>query len=153
MSQDIAALLKCSCGTVELELRGSPAGCGFCHCSICRDFYGLPIFSVTSWKREAVVCATGDKHLGEFVHRTKQMRRYFCLTCGETLFGINRLGMAVVGTSLIAKAFAGELPVEFRPTFHLFYTYRVFNVEDGLPKYLEGRSGPLHQKPANTTDA
>ena len=153
MSNDITTLLKCSCGTVKLQLRGSPAGCGYCHCGTCRDFYGLPIFSATSWKLETVECAAGDERLGEFVHPTKQIRRYFCLTCGETLFGINRLGMAVIGTPLIAKAFAGELPVEFRPTFHLFYAYRLFNVEDGLTKYLEGRSGPLHQKPATPTDA
>jgi hypothetical protein len=135
-------ILKCSCETVELQLSGSPAACGFCHCSSCQDFYALPVFSVTAWKREAVQVANGEDRLGEFTHPKKQMQKYFCLSCGETLFGTNRLGMAVIGTPLIERAFGGQLPNEFRPTFHLFYAQRVLDVEDALPKYLEGRNGP-----------
>jgi hypothetical protein len=153
MSHNIEPLLKCSCEAVELQLTGSPAACGFCHCSSCRDFYALPVFSVTGWKREAVQVAKGEDRIGEFTHPTKQMRRFFCLTCGETLFGTNRLGMAVIGTPLIAKAFGGNLPAEFRPTFHLFYSYRVLDVEDELPKYLQGRSGPSLQTQASAPDA
>jgi len=70
------------------------------------------------------------------------MQKYFCLSCGETLFGTNRLGMAVIGTPLIERAFGWQLPAEFRPTFHLFYAQRELDVEDALPKYLEGRNGP-----------
>ena len=149
----IQPLLKCRCETVELQLAGSPAACGFCHCSSCRDFYALPVFSATAWKREAVQVAKGQDFIGEFTHPKKQMQRYFCLTCGETLFGTNRLGMAVIGTPLVERAFGGQLPAEFRPTFHLFYAQRVLNVEDDLTKYLEDRNGPTHQKQGNAPEA
>lgn len=146
-------LLKCSCGAVELKVLGIPAACVYCHCGTCRDFYGLPVFSATAWNRESVEVAGGKDCTGEFVHPTKQVRRYFCVACGETLFGTNRLGMAVIGTPLISKAFGYALPAEFQPKFHLFYTYRVLEVEDNLPKFLEGRNGPTFQRPADAPDA
>ncbi len=146
-------LLKCSCGAVELKVAGSPAACGYCHCGTCRDFYGLPVFAATAWNREHVEITKGKDRTREFIHPTKQVRRYFCVACGETLFGTNRLGMAVIGTPLISKAFGHALPAEFQPTFHLFYAYRVLEVEDKLPKYLEGRNGLTLQRSADVPDA
>ena len=102
----------------------------------------MPVFSVTAWKKEAVQVAKGADRLSKFTHPEKQMQKFFCLNCGETLFGTNRLGMAVIGTPLIERAFGAQLPAEFWPTFHLFYAQRVLEVEDALPKYLEGRNGP-----------
>jgi hypothetical protein len=71
------------------------------------------------------------------------MQRHFCLACGETMYGVNRLGLNVVRTSLLARASRGKLPAEFTPRFHLFYTYRELDIDDELPKYMEGWSGPL----------
>lgn len=152
MTHYIDPLLKCGCGAVELQIIGSPAACAYCHCDSCRDFYGLPMLSATAWKRESVQLVNGAELVGEFAHPAKQMRRYFCTTCGETLFGTNRLGMAVVGTSLIARSFNGSLPAHYRPTSHLFYAYREIDIEDSLPKYLEGRTGLLFQKLASSPD-
>ncbi|HSV53762.1 MAG TPA: GFA family protein [Burkholderiaceae bacterium] len=146
MPQNPELLLRCSCGTVELAISGSPAACAYCHCSTCRDFYSLPVLAATAWKNDAVRVTKGNDRLGEYKHLTKQMQRHFCLACGETLFGANRLGLTVVRTSLLVKALGGSLPAEFTPKFHLFYAYREFDVDDELPKYLEGRSGPLFSK-------
>lgn len=146
MPQNPELLLSCDCGAVELLISGSPAACAYCHCSSCRDFYGLPVFAATAWKNDAVRVVKGSDQLGEYRHPTKQMQRHFCLACGETMFGTNRLGLTVVRTSILAKASGGSLPAEFNPRFHLFYSYRELNVDDELPKYLEGRSGPLFSK-------
>jgi hypothetical protein len=51
--------------------------------------------------------------------------------------------MAVIRTSLFAKTQGGLLPEALRPKFHLFYGSREIDVEDDLPKYVEGRDGPL----------
>jgi hypothetical protein len=146
MPQHRELLLRCNCGAVELLTSGSPAACAYCHCSSCRDFYDLPVFAATAWNNDAVRVVKGSDQLGEYRHPTKQMHRHFCLACGETLFGGNRLGFTIIRTSIIARALGGSLPAEFHPKFHLFYAYRELDIDDALPKYLEGRSGPLFLK-------
>ena len=139
-------LVNCNCGAVELQVSGSPAACAYCHCLSCRDFYGLPVYAATAWTNAALRVVKGNEQLGEYRHPTKQMQRHFCLACGETMFGVNRLGLAVVRTSLLARASRGWLPAKFKPTFHLFYSYRELDIDDELPKYMEGRGGPLFSK-------
>ena len=146
MPPNLELVLSCSCGAVELQVSGSPAACAYCHCSSCRDFYGLPGFAATAWKNEACRVVKGTEQLGEYRHPTKQMQRHFCVACGETMFGVNRLGLTVVRTSLLARASRGSLPAEFNPRFHLFYSNRELDIDDELPKYMEGRSGPLFSK-------
>jgi hypothetical protein len=146
MSKNPELSLSCSCGAVELQVSGSPAACAYCHCSSCRDFYGVAVLAATAWNSDSVRVLKGNDQLGEYRHPTKQLQRHFCVACGEIMFGTNRLGFTVVHTSLLAKALGDSLPVEFQPKFHLFYAYRALNVNDELPKYLEGRSGPLFSK-------
>jgi hypothetical protein len=143
MSQNPEHLLSCSCGAVELLVSGCPVARAYCHCPSCREFYGLAVLAATAWKNDAVRVAKGQTLLGEYKHPTKQMQRHFCLACGATMFGTNRLGLTVVRTSLFAKTWGGLLPAELTPEFHLFYAYREFDIDDELPKYLESRSGPL----------
>lgn len=143
MQQNTKLLLNCNCGDVELQISGSPAACAYCHCASCREFYGLPVLAATAWKNEAVQVMKGIDQIGEYQHPTKQMKRYFCRACGETMFGTNRLGLTVVRTSLLARSLGGSLPAEFHPQFHLFYASRELDISDEYPKYLEGTSGPL----------
>jgi hypothetical protein len=139
-------LLSCSCGAVKLLLSGSPTACAYCHCASCRDLYGVPVFAATAWKNEVAQIVKGNDQLSEYRHPTKQMQRHFCVACGEVMFGVNRLGLIVVRNSLLARALGGSLPADFKPQFHLFYSYRELDIDDELPKYLEGRSGSLFSK-------
>jgi len=75
------------------------------------------------------------------------MSKFFCANCGDTLFGTNRLGMRIVPNSVAARAVGGSLPNDWSPTMHLFYRYRIIDVADGLPKYLEGWDGPVYKAP------
>ncbi|MFC4702320.1 MULTISPECIES: GFA family protein [Paraburkholderia] len=134
--------LACLCGAVTIDLIGEPAALANCHCGTCRDFYGTSILSASAWPADRAV-ASGA--LQVFQHPHKQMSRAFCATCGETLFGTNRLGMRVVPNSLLARAHDGTLPAERQPTMHLFYRHRVIDVIDALPKYLDGWDGPVFE--------
>ncbi|WP_081764923.1 GFA family protein [Robbsia andropogonis] len=111
-----------------------------CHCQSCRDFYSTPMLSATAWSPEQVLVQAGRPTT--FSHPDRQLSRTFCVGCGETMFGTNRLGMRVVPNNLIAQGANGELQEEMRPTMHLFYRSRIIDVEDDLTKYLEGWDGP-----------
>lgn len=139
--------VQCHCGNAGFELHGQPAARANCHCQSCRDFYGTSILSATAWPAEAVRVTGGQ--LATFAHPTKQMSKTFCVNCGDTLFGTNRLGMRVVSNSIVARAAGGCLPEDWSPTMHLFYRYRVIDVADRLTKYLEGWDGPEYEAPGS----
>ena len=136
--------LQCICGRVQLRIAGSPAARANCHCNACRDFYGTPVLSATAWDPAHVTVERGAADLIAFQHPTRQLKRHFCRHCGETLFGNNRLGMAVIPNSLFARAAQNGLPDALAPTMHLFYRHRVVDVADALPKSLDGWDGPMY---------
>lgn len=137
--------IHCDCGQVSVRVDGAPAARAYCHCRACQQFYGLPVLSANAWPSEALSIVKGNALLCTHQHPHLQMRRHYCISCGQTLYGSNRLDMAVIRTSLIAQTHGGHLPEEHAPTLHIFYAYRVLDVADALPKYSEGWDGPLHQ--------
>ena len=136
----VSRSFQCLCGTVQIALDGEAVARANCHCQTCRDFYNTPMLSATAWIPKQVTIEKGK--LVTFSHPTKQLSRAFCVRCGETMFGTNRMGLRVVPNSLIARTEDDELPEKFRPTMHLFYSSRVIDVKDDLLKYLEGWDGP-----------
>lgn len=143
----MALRITCLCGANTMELHGTPAAQANCHCTTCRDFYGVAMLSATAWAAESVTVSGAEN--ARFQHPAKQLCKTFCLNCGEVLFGTNRLGMRVVPNALVARAAEGVLGAAFAPTMHLFYRERVIDVADALPKYLDGWDGPLHVSPGH----
>jgi hypothetical protein len=135
--------IACLCGKIAVDLHGSPVARANCHCASCRDFYGTSIWSATAWQADSARIAEGTGHV--FKHPHKQLSRTFCSDCGEVLFGTNRLGMRVVPNSMVARATGGTLDSAYAPTMHLFYRHRIVDVQDDLPKYLDGWDGPIWQ--------
>lgn len=135
--------VHCLCGAVNIKLNGQPQARANCHCRSCQDFYGTSMLSATAWLAEQVTIASGS--VSSFSHPSKDLSRTFCSGCGETVFGTNRLGMRVLPNTILARAAGGEVPEEMRPTMHLFYRHRIIDIQDELPKYLDGWDGPTYQ--------
>ncbi|MBB3226110.1 hypothetical protein FHW69_000700 [Luteibacter sp. Sphag1AF] len=134
---------NCFCGAVRIELTGEPVARANCHCGSCRDFYGTSMLSATAWPEQQVNVTEGATT--RFPHPTKQLAQTFCVACGETVFGENRLNMRIVPNSLLARSTDGVLAADMQPTMHLYYRNRIIDVVDDLPKYLDGWDGPLHE--------
>ncbi|WP_430388441.1 GFA family protein [Dyella sp. 20L07] len=137
-------ILRCDCGAVVMELRGEPAARAFCHCDACRELYGSMLLAATAWSPAQVTYIGDAEALLDYPHPTRQMRRYTCRRCGELVHGRNRLDMIVVPNARFARLHDGKLPEALKPTLHLFYANRMFDITDDLPKYLQGWDGPLH---------
>lgn len=136
--------LQCDCGNVQLQVVGSPVAKAYCHCQDCREFYGLPVLAATAWKRDAVTVCKGADRLADFKQPTKAMTRTFCRDCGQTVYGTNRFGFIVIKNTLFARE-TGQIPEALQPQLHLFYRQREIDVNDGLPKYQDGRNGELFE--------
>jgi hypothetical protein len=140
--------IGCACGAVRLRFEGEPAAAALCHCETCRLFYGVVVWAATAWDAACMAVDADGDALGRHAHPTKRMARHFCRRCGDVLYGTNRLGMRVVPNALFMRAHDGALPAALRPTIHLFYRVRVLDLDDALPKYLDGWDGPLWDGPS-----
>jgi len=118
---------KCFCGTVELEVTGSPEAMGYCHCRSCRSWSGAPVNAFSLWKPEAVRITSGADHVATF-QKTKFSRRQYCAKCGGHL-------MADHPTIGLVDVYAATIPtLAFSPGVHVNYAETVLPMRDGLPK-------------------
>ena len=62
------------------------------------------------------------------------MKRFYCASCGETLFNSNAMDWRIVSQLLIIKCYGGELTEPLQSTMHFFYARRIVNIDDDLPK-------------------
>ena len=118
---------SCFCGSVKLEVTGSPEGMGYCHCRSCRSWSGGPVNAFTLWKPEAVRVTAGDEYVATFQKRNFSQRQY-CAKCGGHL-------MANHPTIGLVDVFAATIPtLTFTPGVHVNYAETVLRMQDGLPK-------------------
>ena len=127
--------IHCECGAVVANLSGLPRVRGHCHCQDCRDLLDIPFHSVTAWNIDQVNLTQGVESLAEYQHPQLEMKRFFCATCGETLFNSNAMDWRIVSQHLIRKCNGGELPQELASESHFFYDRRIVDIEDELPKH------------------
>lgn len=126
--------VTCDCETVKLSLHGEPRVRGFCHCEDCRELLKIPYHSVTAWEKEQVSVDKGEESVMAFQHPGKRMKRFYCGSCGETLFNSNAMDWRIVSQLLIRKCHGGELPPELSSRSHFFYGRRIVDIDDDLPK-------------------
>lgn len=135
-------VFRCLCETVEVCASGEPEVQAYCHCSTCRGFYNVPALAATGWLPDRVRMTKGERVTKRYVHPKKQMEKIFCSCCGETLFGVNRLGMVVIPNSIGLRNLGGSSAAKFLPKLHFWYPERVVDIDDELPKYVEFPDGP-----------
>ncbi len=117
----------CFCGAVELEVSGTPAAMGYCHCSACRSWSAAPVNAFTLWPPAQVKVTRGAELLGTFA-RSERSERQFCTRCGGHLMTQHP------GWNLV-DVYAATVPgVRFVPGVHVNYAETVLPMKDGLPK-------------------
>ncbi len=124
---DVEYTGKCYCGAVEVIVKGPPVGSGYCHCLSCRKWHAAPINAFSLWN-ETDVSITGDciksaVDLGSL--------RVSCAKCGGNVANKRpeRKMIVVYPMTLVGSG------VPFEPFGHIFYSERVMDVNDGLPKF------------------
>lgn len=73
---------KCLCGSVELEVECSSTEIAACHCSVCRNWAGGPMFAIDC---KDAVKISGESHVVRY-DSSDWAERGFCNKCGTHLF-------------------------------------------------------------------
>ncbi|MGR3460316.1 MAG: GFA family protein [Roseovarius sp.] len=120
----------CFCGSVEIEVSGTPEGMGYCHCASCRAWSAGPVNAFTLWQPADVRVIKGADVLGKFA-KTPNSERQFCTKCGGHVMIIHP-GLALTDVpAAVLSSFA------FEPGVHVNYAETVLPMRDGLPKFKD----------------
>ena len=119
---------SCLCGEVRIEVEGTLASPGACHCSQCRRQSGH-YWASTDAPRSAVRIE-GAEHVSWF-QSSERIRRGFCSRCGSVLFW-DRAG----DDRLVIAMGAFESPTGTRLEKHIFVADKgdYYDIADGLPQ-------------------
>lgn len=118
---------ECFCGQVKVEVRGSPAAQGYCHCQSCRSMSGAPLRGFTLWPQDAVQVTSGEELLKGYSKTDFSDRRH-CANCGgQVLIRHPSIGMTDVHSAMLPD-------LDFAPAVHVNYQETVLRIRDGLPK-------------------
>lgn len=109
----------CLCGAVRFECREEPYRVGICHCLDCRKHTGSLFSTLAVFPAHAVTvtCAV-----------TEFQGRFFCPTCGSSVFGRSEDEIELAVGSL-------DAPNQLRPSYELWTRRR----EDWLPEFALAR--------------
>lgn len=141
---------ECFCSAVAFVCHGSPDWSLVCHCSICARLSGASGVDLVAWKGNESIKITRGQDNVSLIMSSPQMQRSFCKTCGSPLLSTSLMpDMAFqdVPLSLFKRDPAGNI-IHWdllKPTSHIFYTTRVRNYVDDLPKWesYPGVGAPL----------
>jgi hypothetical protein len=131
---------KCFCEHTTVTLTGTPVAVSICHCSICRKLSGAPFTIQALCKAEQVVV----EHEGapSETASSANVSRCRCAKCGSPIYASLMKGrmiaipLTVLNSSLNTP---GVSATNLKPTHHMYYPQRIFDVNDDLPKFVKSK--------------
>ena len=140
MSDTTIQHVQCPCGSVHLQLTGTPIAQVYCHCDDCRTAHAAAYVASVAYPTEAVAVTQGELH-ARVLKTTPHMA---CSVCGGHLFSeLPELGMRSVNAFLLP-------PGVFQPQMHIQCQHAVLPVQDDLPHYKDWP--PAHGGSDETVD-
>ena len=112
---------KCLCGAVSLYARELGTDAGACHCDICRNWGGGPLFALS--------CGDDLRFEGEdkisVYDSTEWAERGFCSVCGSHLFiRVNANGRYILPAGLFSAEgdlrFDHQIFIDQKPEYYCF---------------------------------
>jgi len=129
---------QCLCGSIKYQAEELESAMGHCHCSMCRKFHGAAFATLGEVKKSKFKWLQGEDLLKVYI-ADNGTKRTFCKHCGSSLMFESAKDNGLLEFSLATLDVAPPL----FPDAHIYTSSKVdwVHIEnDGLPKYLNGRS-------------
>lgn len=131
---------SCHCGSVRYQVCADPVDAKICHCVACQKLHGAPMQWAAIFHKHHVRFSAGLDHLKFFNGALNKAERILpckvsCRLCGAPIADEGR-NMWLAFPSLFDFGTPPKVPEAFKPTCHIFYAARVFDMDDGLPKWV-----------------
>lgn len=129
----------CHCGAVRYEVSADPVDAKICHCSDCQTLHGAPMQWAAIFHKKDVRFVTGVGHLRFYNSVLNRRERVLpckvaCALCGTPIADEGRNMWLAFPTLFDFNAWP-QVPAAFRPSCHIFYSVRVMDIVDELPKW------------------
>ena len=130
---------RCHCGAVQYETCADPVDAKLCHCLACQKLHGAPMQWAAIFHKRDVRITHGIEQLRFFNSERQRHERILpckvsCGRCG-TLIADEGRRMWLAFPSLFDFGHVSRVPAAFKPTCHIFYSLRVVEIDDDLPKW------------------
>ncbi len=130
---------SCHCGAVRYQVSSDPVDAKICHCVQCRKLHGAPMQWAAIFHKHHVRFRAGLDRLRFFNGHLNTAGRILpckvsCRDCGAHLADEGR-NMWLGFPPLFDFGTPPQVPEAFKPRCHIFYAARVFDMDDGLPKW------------------
>ena len=130
---------RCHCGAVQYEVCADPVDAKLCHCRACQKLHGAPMQWAAIFHKRDVRITAGIDYLRFFNSERFTYERVLpckvsCGRCGTPIADEGRR-MWLAFPSLFDFGNVSKVPASFKPTCHIFYSLRVVDVNDDLPKW------------------
>eukprot|EP01090_Pellita_catalonica_P022077 TRINITY_DN844_c0_g1_i2.p2 TRINITY_DN844_c0_g1~~TRINITY_DN844_c0_g1_i2.p2 ORF type:complete len:173 (-),score=19.39 TRINITY_DN844_c0_g1_i2:40-558(-) len=130
---------SCFCGKICFEARADPVDAKMCHCRSCQSLQGAPMQWAVIFHKKDIRFTKGVESL-KFYNSEKYSSvhelpcKVYCNTCNSPLADEGRRMFLAFG-SHFQFGKPRIIPDSFKPTCHIFYSQRVIDVADNLPKH------------------
>ena len=130
---------SCHCGAVRYHVCADPVDAKICHCFMCQKLHGAPMQWAAIFHKNQVRFSAGLDHLRFFNGSLNKAERVLpcklsCSLCGSLIADEGRK-LWLAFPSLFEFGRPPKVPETFKPTCHIFYSARVFDMDDELPKW------------------
>jgi hypothetical protein len=137
----------CHCGAVRYEVRSDPVDAKFCHCRDCQTLHGAPMQWAVIFHKHDVRFTAGVNRLRWYHSARRRFEhtlpgKVSCRSCGTPIADEGR-NMWLAFPTLFDFGARHAVPQAFKPTWHIFYSRRVMDVNDGLPKWSGHKNGSV----------
>jgi len=128
---------SCFCGQVRYEVSADPVDAKLRHCRACQTLHGAPLQWAAIFHKHQVRFIAGLDSL-RFYNSEQDMAervqpcKVSCSHCGTHIADEGRRMWLAFPTLF---EFGQDVPDSFKPTCHIFYSQRVIDVCDKLPKW------------------
>ncbi|KAI0346557.1 hypothetical protein BDW22DRAFT_1322973 [Trametopsis cervina] len=144
-------VVECWCGNVAFEFHGDPVDAKHCHCRQCQSLHGAPFQWAVIFPKTSVRLIKNENDNLHFFSTQKRAGTHYvpckvsCNECRSPLFDEGR--STVLAYPGAFKFKDKKVPADFQPTAHIFYSERVMDVPDGIPKWAghKGQSELLQE--------
>ncbi|KJZ72125.1 hypothetical protein HIM_08498 [Hirsutella minnesotensis 3608] len=142
---------SCHCGKIIYWIsRDKPLAAKFCHCSDCKTIHGAPFQWAAIFHKTDMAFDGGIRGLRFYNSRTREAEHQLpckvgCAYCGSSIMDEGR-NMVLLFPTLLALD--DEQRKDFKPQCHIFWSQRVVDIVDDLPKWegLDEKSTLLEGK-------
>ena len=134
----------CFCGRVQYEVSADPVDAKLCHCRACQRLHGAPVQWAAIFHKHQVRFIAGLDQLRFFNSEQSSNERILpckvsCNQCGTPIADEGRR-MWLAFPTLFDFGGGAEVPVAFKPSGHIFYSQRVIDILDKLPRWSGHRN-------------